>query len=152
MTKSATALLTAALAAMLVQTASAVVPPEAVAIGPVAPGMTEAALVAACGQPLQKAGDKWFYQDFRVEFDDDRPGIVEEVKTTSAAVATPAGVRVGQPVSALEAAYGAPDKLDRDDDSTDEYEYFTADRRLKLEAEVLKGAGTIAEITCKQDD
>lgn len=152
MTKSAIAFFAAALAAVAVQTAVAAVPPEAVSIGPVAPGMTEAALVAACGQPVQKIGDKWIYPDFRVEFDDDRPGIVEEVETTSSAVATPAGVRVGQPVSALEAAYGAPDKLDPGDHATDEYEYFTADRTKKLEAEVLKGRGIITEISCKLED
>lgn len=151
MKKSALAFL-AAVSALLVQTASATVLPEAVAIGPVAPGMTEAALLAACGEPRQKAGDKWFYPDFRVEFDDDRPGIVEEVETTSKEVATPAGVRVGQPVSALEEAYGAPDKIDPGDHTTDEYEYFTPDRTLKLEAEFLKGRGLIVKLSCTRDD
>lgn len=151
MKKSAIVFWSAVSAALFVQTAAAI-PPEAVAIGPVAPGMTEAALLAACGEPQQKAGDKWFYPDFRVEFDDDRPGIVEEVETTSKAVATPAGVRVGQPFSALEEAYGAPDKIDPGDHATDEYEYFTPDRTLKLEAEVLKGRGSIVKLSCTRDD
>ena len=151
MKKSAIAFLSAVSAALLVQTAAAI-PPEAVAIGPVAPGMTETALLAACGEPLQKAGDTWIYQNFRVEFDDDRPAIVEEVETTSVAVATPAGVRVGQPFSALEAAYGAPDKIDPGDHTTDEYEYFTPDRTMKLEVEVLKGRGLIVELSCKLED
>lgn len=151
MKKSAIVYLSAVSAALLVQTAAAI-PPEAVAIGPVAPGMTEAALLAACGEPLQKAGDKWFYPDFQVEFDDDRPGIVEEVETTSKAVATPAGVRVGQPVSALEAACGAPDKIDPGNHATDEYEYFTPDRTLKLEAEFLKDRGLVVKLSCKRED
>jgi hypothetical protein len=142
----------AALAAMtVVPAASAVVPSEAVAIGPVAPGMTEAALVAACGQPQRKAGDNWFYADFRVAFDDDRPGIVEEVETTSPAVATPAGVCVGQPASALEAAYGAPDKLELGD-GLQEHEYFSTDRTKKLDVLSLPGRGFIVKISCKLED
>ena len=151
MKKSATAILAAALAALSLQTASAAVPPEAVALGPAAPGMTEAALVAACGQPQQKTGDTWIYPDFRVEFDDDRPGIVEEVETKSPAVATPAGVCVGQPASALEAAYGAADKVELDD-GLEEHEYFSADRTKKLEVLFLPGRGTIVKISCKLED
>jgi len=149
MNKTLNFLLLAAAAAMFAQTASAAIPDEAVALGPVAPGMTAAALVSACGEPQAKNGDEWSYPAFRVEFDDDGTDAIEEVGTRSPEIATPAGVRVGQPESALAAAYGEPDKRERDDGGI-EVEYRAAGGKKKLEAKI--AGGVIVGMDCSLDD
>lgn len=147
MEKTAIALFAAALA---VSTAAlARIAPDQIALGGVAPGMSTAQLTAAAGEPQNKAGDDWFYADFKVEFDDDRPGVVESVSAHAPPAATPAGLAVGQPESAIVPALGAPDDQDSDDGET-EYEYYSTDFLKKIEIEVR--GGVITKISCSLRD
>lgn len=147
MKKHAVALFVAAMA--VVSAAWAAVAPEQVALGGVAPGMSTGELTAACGEPQARSGDDWIYPAFKVEIDDDRPGIVESVSTHLPNAATPAGLAVGQPESAIEAALGAPDKKEFDDGET-EYEFYSSDFAKKLEIEVR--GGVIGKISCSLRD
>lgn len=126
---------------------SATVAPEKIGIAGVNPGMTEAQLIAAVGQPTSKSpkGDDWHYNGFTVEFDKDRPGVVEEITTRRAGIATAAGISVGQSVSALN-VLGQADKVDPDGDET-EYTWYSNDYSKKLEADVVNGV--IVKISCK---
>ena len=147
MKKTAIALFAAALAVSTV--ALARVAPDQIALGGVAPGMSIAELTAAAGEPQNKAGDDWFYPNFKVEFDDDRPGVVESVSAYAPPAAIPAGLAVGQPESAIVPALGAPDGKDVDDGET-EYEYYSGDFLKKLEIEVR--GGVITKISCSLRD
>lgn len=147
MKETAIELFVAALAVSTV--ALARVAPDQIALGGVAPGMTIAQLAAAAGEPQNKAGDDWFYPNFKVEFDDDRPGVVESVSAHAPPAAIPAGLAVGQPESAIVPALGAPDSKDYDDGKT-EYEYYSTDFLKKLEIEAR--AGTITKISCSLRD
>ena len=117
-----------------------------IALGKIAPGMSEAALVDAFGQPVQKDGEDWTYQNFKVEVE---RGIVEEVSTRSDTIITPNGVRVGLAAEALNSTFGKADKVDYDSDGV-EYEYYSTDRTKKIEFKVINGV--IAKITCKIND
>lgn len=147
MKKSAIALFVAALA--LSTAALARVAPDQIALGGVAPGMTIAELATAVGEPQTKAGDDWHYAGFKVEFDDDRPGVAESVSAYAPPAAIPAGLAVGQPESAIVPALGAPDSKDFDDGET-EYEYYSTDFLKKLEIEVR--GGVITKISCSLRD
>ncbi len=107
MKKTAIALFTAALAVAVPSFAR--IAPDQIALGGVAPGMTIAQLAAAAGEPQNKAGDDWFYPQFKVEFDDDRPGVVESVSAYAPPAAISAVLAVGQPESAIVPALGTPD-------------------------------------------
>ena len=147
MKKFAVALFGAVVAAATV--AWAAVAPEQVALGGVAPGMSTGDLVSVCGEPQARNGDDWIYPAFKVEIDDDRPGVVESVSTHLPNAATPAGLAVGQPESAIATALGAPDRKEFDDGET-EYEFYSSDYAKKLEIEVR--GGIITKISCSLRD
>ncbi|MBR0289400.1 MAG: hypothetical protein IJQ82_10505 [Selenomonadaceae bacterium] len=117
-----------------------------ISIGKIAPGMSESDLIDAFGQPINKDGDDWTYQTFKVEVE---RGIVEKVSTRSDTITTPNGVRVGQAADVLNSTFGKADKVDRDYNDI-EYEYYSTDRTKKIEFKVINGV--IAEITCKIND
>ena len=115
-------------------------------LGRIFPGMSETALIDAFGQPVQRNGDDWTYQTFKVEVE---RGVVEKVSTRSDTIITPNGVRVGQAAEALNSTFGKADKVDYDSDGV-EYEYYSTDRTKKIEFKVVNGI--IAKITCKIND
>lgn len=117
-----------------------------IALGSIYPGMSESALLNACGQPNYRDGDDWIYQNFKVEVEH---GIVEKIETRSGNLATPAGVRVGQAADVLNSTYGSADEIDHDDGAV-EYEYYSGDRTKKIEFTVANGV--IVKITCKIRD
>lgn len=117
-----------------------------IALGGIFPGMSETELINACGQPGYRDGDEWTYQNFKVEVE---RGIVEEVSTTSSALATPNGVRVGQAATALNSTFGSADKVDHDYNDV-EYEYYSNDGSKKIEFKVVNGI--IAKIKCTVRD
>ena len=143
----AVALFVAAVA--IASVAWAAVSPGQVALGGVVPGMSTGELVAGIGEPQVRNGDDWIYPAFKVEIDDDRPGVVESVSTHIPDAATPAGLAVGQPESAIMTALGAPDRKEFDDGET-EYEYYSSDFAKKLEIEVR--GGVISKISCSLRD
>lgn len=128
---------------------SATVSPDKIGIGRAVPGMTVDQLISIYGQPLSRHGEDLIFRDFKVEVDDDRPGIVDSIETTSGAIATPTGVSVGQGAEILNNAYGAADKVDEEWNKT-EYEYFSNDYSTKIEFVVKRGV--IVEIKCKVRD
>lgn len=127
----------------------ATVSPDKIGIGRAVPGMTVEQLIAIYGQPVSRHGDDLIFRDFKVEIDDDRPSIVDSIETRSGALATPAGVKVGQGAEVLNGAYGTADKIDDDWHKT-EYEYFSSDYSKKIEFTVV--GGVITEIKCKVHD
>lgn len=133
--------------AMLVSSlAMAMLEPGKVIVGGVFPGMTVNQLISNFGQPNYRDGDDWAYQDFTVDIEG---GVVEKVSTYSTAMPTPEGVRVGQPASVLNTAYGAANVVDYDDGGV-EYEYISTDHLKKIEFKVFNGV--ITKITCKFND
>ena len=74
--------------------------------------MTVDQLISIYGQPVSRHGDDLIFRDFKVELDDDNPGIIESIETRSSAVATPDGVKVGQNAEILNRAYGQADNVD----------------------------------------
>ena len=62
---------------------------------------------------------------------------------------TPAGIQIGSSESALTAAYGNPDKYDRDYDDT-EYTYYSTDFTKKIEFKVVNG--NVIQIKCELRD
>ena len=117
-----------------------------IALGAIAPGMSETTLIDAFGQPQRKDGDDWTYSTFKVEVEH---GIVTEVSTLSETIVTPDGVRVGVAATVLNSTFGTADKVDRERDG-DEYEYYSTDGTKKIEFKVVNGV--IAKITCKLRD
>ena len=117
-----------------------------IALGKIAPGMSETALIDAFGQPSHRDGDDWIYQNFKVEVEH---GVVEKVSTRSETIITPNGVRVGQAAEVLNSTFGKADKVDYDSDGV-EYEYYSNNRTKKIEFKVVNGV--IAKITCKIKD
>ena len=117
-----------------------------IALGKIAPGMSETALIDAFGQPSYRDGDDWIYQNFKVEVEH---GVVEKVSTRSDTIITPNGVRVGQAAEVLNSTFGKADKVDYDSDGV-EYEYYSNNRTKKIEFKVVNGV--IAKITCKIKD
>lgn len=124
----------------------AAVSPDKIALGRVVPGMSVNELIAACGQPNAKIGDDWYYDKFTVEVDDDRPNVVEQVSTRDSSLVTPLGVAVGQSASVLNSTFGAADDIESDGGVT-EYEYYSTDRKKKIEFKVVDGV--IRKISCK---
>ena len=117
-----------------------------IALDKIFPGMSESELINTFGQPSYRDGDEWIYQNFKVEIEH---GIVEEVSTTSTALATPNGVRVGQAATVLNSTFGPADKVDRDYNDV-EYEYYSNDGSKKIEFKVVNGI--ITKIKCKVRD
>ena len=117
-----------------------------IALGAIAPGMSESALVNAFGQPQSKNGDDWTYPTFTVEVEH---GVVTEVSTRSETIITPDGVRVGLAAESLNSTFGSADKVDNDRDGV-EYEYYSTDGTKKIEFKVVNGI--IAKITCTLRD
>ena len=93
-------------------TCSASISADKIALAGVKPGMSASDIVRIAGQPNSKNndGDKWYYNGFVVEFDDDS-NVVEEVSTKSNGVATPNNIAVGQNVGVLTGTYGVADKV-----------------------------------------
>lgn len=118
-----------------------------IALGNIYPGMSANELLNAFGQPNYRDDDDWIYQNFKVEIE---LGRVEKVSTYSDTIMAAGNVRVGQTAEALNTTYGKADKIDRDDDGTVEYEYFSNDRMKKIEFKVANGV--IVKITCKLRD
>lgn len=117
-----------------------------IALGGISPGMSETDLLNTFGQPNHRSGDDWTYPNFKVEVE---RGIVKEISTTSQAIATPGGVRVGQGAEALNTTFGRADKVDSDYNDT-EYTYLSTDGIKKIEFKVVNGV--IAKITCELRD
>ena len=117
-----------------------------IALGAIAPGMSETDLINAFGQPQSKKGDDWTYSTFKVEVEH---GIVTEVSTRSETIITPDGIRVGLAAESLNSTFGTADKIDREHDGI-EYEYFSTDGTKKIKFKVVNGI--IAKITCKLKD
>ncbi len=117
-----------------------------IALGGISPGMSETDLLNTFGQPSNRSGDDWTYPNFKVEVE---RGIVKEVSTTSQAIATPNGVRVGQGAAALNTTFGRADSVDSDYNDT-EYTYHSTDGIKKIEFKVVNGV--IAKITCELRD
>ena len=149
MKKFLSALLGAAFAFFAV-TCSATVSSDKIALAGVKIGMTASDVVRVAGQPNSKNndGDKWHYNGFVVEFDDDSK-TVEEVSTKSTGVVTPNNIAVGQNESVLSNTYGAADKVKQKHNYVT-YIYFSNDYRQKLEFTVANGA--IIEIECSKED
>lgn len=118
---------------------------DKIALGKLTPGMSTADLIEICGQPISRRGDDWYYSNFVVEIDDDRPDVVEKITTRSSDIATPTGIRVGQSADVLN-ALGRADDVDYEHGQT-EYEYFSTDHMTKIEFKVING--TITKISCK---
>lgn len=124
----------------------ATVPDSGIALADVAPGSSVEAAKAKLGTP-NYGGDKLYFPNgIVIEVEDYNPGIVEEISTTTGAAATPGGVQVGMAESVITNIYGAPDKLDRDDDDT-EYTYYSSSYGKKMEFKVV--GGTIVKIKCE---
>lgn len=117
-----------------------------IALGGISPGMSETDLLNAFGQPNRRDGDDWTYQNFKVEVE---RGIVKEVSTTSQAIMTPGGVRVGLAAEALNTTFGRADSVDSDYNDI-EYTYHSTDGLKKIEFKVVNGV--IAKITCELRD
>ncbi|WP_027406965.1 hypothetical protein [Anaerovibrio sp. RM50] len=127
----------------------AMVSPDVIAISGVAPGSSVTEATAKLGNP-QYAGDKiYFSNGIVIERSDYNPNMVEEIETYTAGNVTPAGIQVGMNEASITAAYGAPDKIDRDYDDT-EYTYYSTDYFKKLEFKVV--GGNIVKIKCKLRD
>ncbi len=116
-----------------------------IVLGGITPGMTEAELIDAFGQPLHKSGDDWTYKNFKVEVE---RGIVEKVSTRSEFLAAD-GVRVGLKAEVLNDTFGRADEFDRDYDG-EEYEYDSIDRTKTIKFKVVNGI--IVKITCELKD
>ena len=125
---------------------SATVPNNAIALGKVTPGMTTSSLTSIYGQPAYRDGDEWSFKDFEVEIE---RGKVQEIQTRSNALATPAGVKVGQDARILTRAYGNADRMEVEGNE-EEYEFYSHDYSKKIEFKVRNGV--ITKIICELQD
>lgn len=125
---------------------SATIAPSAIGIGKVVPGMTTSNLTSIYGQPKFKKGDEWIFRNFKVEIEKDK---VQEIETTSDALATPAGITVGQDARILTGAYGSADRIDVEGNE-EEYEFYSHDYSKKIEFKVINGF--ITKIICESQD
>ncbi len=147
------ALTTAILTGMMMASATvfASVPPEAIAIGGIAPGATVEEAKAAFGDPVfQKKNGMTFANGVVVDTKKSAPGIVHEIEADEhCTAATPAGIQVGMSADVLVANYGEADRVEIEFGET-EYKYYSHDRRLKMEFEVENGV--ITKIECEVRD
>mgnify|MGYP002622388694 CR=1 FL=1 len=129
----------------------ATVPNNEIALGGIHPGMTASELINIAGQPVSRNadGNEWFYKGFKVEFDDDSPNFVEEIKTRQNSLSTPSGIFVGYADSILTETYGTADKVKRKHNAI-VYTYYSADYSREMKFEIVNGV--IVEITCEMND
>ena len=73
----------------------------------------------------------------------------EEIATEDEGYGTPEGIIVGMNEEALNKAYGKADKIEGDSYNK-EYEYYTSNRKYKMEFKVHNGV--ITKIKCEIDD
>ena len=126
----------------------ATVPRDQVMLGDIQPGCHIDDVKKIYGNPLQVVGEKWLYKGFYIEVDDDRPNYVDEIATEDSGFATQAGVIVGMSEDVLNENYGKADSVDIDSyNNKKEYEYYSSDRRLKMEFKVQNGI--IVKISCE---
>ena len=130
-------------------TALASVPSEAIALGGISPGMGIGEAISAFGQPTYRdhGEEAYFPNGVKIDLDDYTRNTVEEIKLSrpGSNVATPAGITIGSPESAITDAYGQPDKMEYDD-GKNEYTYYASDSGMKLKIEAMNGA--VVKIKC----
>ncbi|MBQ8698511.1 MAG: hypothetical protein IJ741_06545 [Schwartzia sp.] len=133
-------------------TALAAVPSSEIALGGVAPGMDIDEAIAAFGTPTyrDKGAEAHFSNGVKIDLDEYERATIEEIKLSrKTGVATPAGITIGSPESAIKEAYGEPDKLEYDG-GKNKYTYYASDSGMKLKIEAAHGA--IIKIKCELDD
>ena len=130
---------------------SATVPKDEIAIGGIRPGITANELISIAGNPVSRndKGNEWYYNGFKVEFDDDAPNFIDEITTRENSFPTPGGVYVGYEDSILTRIYGTADQVKRKHDAT-VYTYYSADHSRKMKFKVVNGV--IVQITCEMND
>ena len=122
---------------------------DQVTLGDLPPGMKVSQVKDIYGEPHQTEGDKWIYRGFYIEVND-RHSRVEEIVTEDGGFATADGIIVGMSEEALNKAYGKADKLEVDSYDVKEYEYYSSDRKYKMEFKVRNGI--ITKIKCEEND
>jgi len=118
-------------------------------LGDLQPGMKMSAVKEIYGEPLQVVGDKCIYKGFYIEVKEKNKNRVEEIVTEDPGFATKDGVIVGMSEDVLNdkiTNYGKADKMEIEG-NTKEYEYYSSDRKYKLEFKVVNGI--ITKITCE---
>lgn len=123
-------------------------PVNAFLLAGVAPGIREEEIRQVCGKPLY--GDceiMVFANGLVAEFDDEHPGIVEElvVAKPGTSAKTPAGLTPGMSESEIEKHYGKSDKKTENPLYT-VYTYYSLDGTLKMKFTVKDGV--ILKIKC----
>lgn len=108
------------------------------ALGGITPGMTFDEVKKILGEPVSRLDDDEyvFSNGLTVEVQKHN-NIVEELKTYDPGVSAN-GISVGKTEQDLINAYGQADKVDRDHDKI-EYKYYSSNRRLKIEFELVNG-------------
>ena len=134
-----------------VNTSPANSPDAKFSIGGISPDMSLDDAKKILGEPTSAHDDDdvTFANGLLVETDGLLNGKIESVKIRQAGVSTGAGVAVGMTEQDLANAYGKPDSTENDDGKI-EHKYFSGDRRIKLEFDVVNGV--ITEINCSLDD
>ncbi len=132
---------------MMAATAFAMIPSSEIALDGVAPGMSVDEAVAIYGQATYRGDDAYFPNGVKADLDDFNRNLIEELKINrpGSGVATPAGIAINSPESAIVKAYGKPDKLEYDD-GKNEYTYYASDSRKKLKIEAMNGV--VVKIKC----
>ena len=121
---------------------------DQVILGDIQPGEKVSQVKEIYGEPLEVVGDKWIYKGFYIEVND-RGSRVEEIVTEDGGFATSEGIIVGMNEEALNKAYGTADKIEGDSYNK-EYEYYTSNRKYKMEFKVHNGV--ITKIKCEIND
>ena len=128
-------------------TAFAMIPSAEIALSGVAPVMSVDEAAAVYGQATYRGDDAYFQNGVKADLDDFNRNLIEELKIArpGSGVATPAGIAISSPESAIVEAYGQPDKMEYDD-GKNEYTYYASDSRMKLKIEAMNGA--VVKIKC----
>ena len=147
MKKKISALVCGALMA-LTSVSFATVNADQVTLADIQPGEKVSQVKEIYGEPLQIVGDKWIFKGFYIEVND-RGSRVEEIATEDEGYGTSEGIIVGMNEEALNKAYGKADKIDGDSYNK-EYEYYTSNRKYKMEFKVHNGI--ITKIKCEIND
>ena len=147
MKKKVSALICGALMA-LTSVSFATVSADKVTLGDIQPGEKVSQVKDIYGEPLEVVGDKWIYKGFYIEVNK-HGSRVEEIVTEDGGFATSEGVIVGDSEEVLNKYYGKADKLDGDSYNK-EYEYYTSNRKYKMEFKVHNGV--ITRIKCEVND
>lgn len=143
-------LLSTAIATGIMMTATAAfasIPSSEIALDGVAPGMSVDDAVAVYGQATYRGDDAYFQNGVKADLDDFNRNIIEELKISrpGSGVATPAGIAISSPESAIVEAYGQPDKM-KYDDGKNKYTYYASDSGMKLKIEAVNGV--VVKIKC----